>query len=162
LNEGTARLVVQMGKNRRALDQRIRVDRGDSLVLVFDRKDSGFVFRREMYYDSHLIRDLSKRYVDPQTPPGSPWVLSVLQNQRRPNEEKVQLMVTLEKREEKDATREDAIKMVRPKFVWYEVATRDKPTELLSGLRFYRLAGYPAPAYSLDLDSEPASAPRLY
>jgi hypothetical protein len=44
------------------------------------------------------------------------------------------------------------LQVVRPKFVWFNVSTRDAAGKLPpGGLRFYPLWDYPAPAYSIDL-----------
>jgi hypothetical protein len=63
----------------------------------------------------------------------------------------VQLMVTVEPVE----TRPDvqvSLRQLKPKLTWFSLAAKDKPDQPVSGVKFFPLPGYPAPAWRLEVD----------
>jgi hypothetical protein len=129
---------------------------GDALVLqLLPVRDSDqFVLRREQYAESYAVKELNKVLAQ-GTPEDTAWLVSMLQNQRSDFGRDVgplQIMTAIEKRDDPAATKNTALRVARPRFVWFNIATKDAPGKLASaGLRFYPLADYPAAAYSLDL-----------
>ena len=64
----------------------------------------------------------------------------------------LQIMTAIEKRNSAGIKPTTAVGVARPRFVWFNVGTKEAPDKLApGGLRFYPLPDYPAPAYSLDL-----------
>jgi hypothetical protein len=147
---------TEKASEKKAFEQRIRLEGGDALVLSLQPVPDGksFMFRREMYADAYSIKKLNK-VIAQQEPLDKAWLASVLQNQRTRETGRLvhplQIMTALEKRDDPAATSKTPLRVVRPQFVWFNVSIKDAPGVPVPGLRFYPLADYPAPAYSLDL-----------
>jgi hypothetical protein len=154
LGPGTYKIVLQANRLQKAIEQRVRVERGDSLILelVPSGDGKGFQFRRKNYVDSSTITKFNSLVVHRDLMDIG-WTFSVVQNQKIENRftrDAVQMMAVLERHEERPA-RNTAVQQLRPKHVWYEVTTEEDPAKPVPGLRFYPLADYPAPCYSLDI-----------
>jgi hypothetical protein len=156
LTEGRYTIGLQTNRiNKRALVQDIALVRGDSLILALKPGvDGKGLLRRAAYGDSHVVK-LSNLISQQKAPNDANWLVSVLQNQHFDNGTNVfplQIMTTIEKLDDAAAP-EKLLRMVRPQFVWFNVKSTEQPDKPVPGLRFYPLADYPAPAYSLDLPS---------
>src|SRR5262249_30277814 len=159
LAPGTYKIVLQANRIQKAVEQRVRVERGDSLILqlVPSGDGKGFQFRRNNYVDSATIHKFNALVVHRDLKDIA-WLFSVVQNQKIENavtREAVQLMSVLEKRDDKPLGPNTAVQQFRPRHVWYQVTTEENPKRLVPGLRFYALADYPAPCYSLDIAKGP-------
>jgi len=156
LTEGRYTIGLQTNRlNKRALVQDIALARGDSLILALKPGvDGKGLLRRAAFGESHTVQ-LSNLIGQQRSPNDATWLVSVLQNQHIDNGTNVfplQIMTTIEKLDDAAAP-EKLLRMVRPQFVWFNVASTEQPATPVAGLRFYPLADYPAPAYSLDLPS---------
>jgi hypothetical protein len=162
LEPGTYKIVLQANRVQKAFEQRVRVERGDSLILqlVPSPDGKGFQFRRKNYVDSSTIQKFNSLVVHRDLKDIS-WMFSVVQNQQIANKftrDAVQMMAVIEKRDDQPLARNVAVQQVRPRHVWYQVTTEENPDKMVPGLRFYPLADYPAPCYSLDIGSWPLNA----
>jgi Mg-chelatase subunit ChlD len=162
LGPGVYNITLNANRIQKAFDQRLRVGRGDSLVLrlVPSPDGTGFQFRRETYVDSRSIKNLNREFVRRDVRDTS-WLVSVVQNQEINNLKisgAAQMMAVIEKRDDKPIGPTGAAQSVRPQHVWYQVTTEEQPNKPVQGLRFYPLADYPAPCYSLDFAAWPEKA----
>jgi hypothetical protein len=153
---GTFMVSLQTNRlNTKAIEQRVRLEGGDALVLQLQPAGDGteFVLRREQYAESYGVKNLNKVLAHQE--PDKEWLVSVLQNQREETGRPVHplhVMTVIEKRDHPDATSATALGLARPRFVWFNIGTKDAPGKVpAGGLRFYPLADYPAAAYAIDL-----------
>lgn len=148
---GTYRVRI---RTNREYEQRIRLAAGDSLALRLVPVGKGIGFQRYVYAES-FVGGVGR---DPKMVKKDDWLMAVLQNQRKVSGplEGDQMMVTIE-RPGKVVDENTRIELQKPGFVWFEVPAPDKDNPV--NLRWYPLADYPAPAYSLDTSPWPRSAP---
>jgi hypothetical protein len=161
LEEGAYQVRMRTGK---VFEQRTRIGQGDALLLTLTRTADGLGFRRDPYADSQRIRNYRR---DAKKERQGAWLMAALQNQRRPEgltilpgqrlAEGVQIMTTLEK-DQGEINRKAALQLLKPGFVWFRVTPQGGRADAVPSLRFYPLAGYPAPAWSLDLAPWPRDA----
>jgi hypothetical protein len=156
LDAGTYNVALQTSLKRKGLEQQIRLDRGDSLLMELTEVGNEFRFVRRSFLDTHAELNLVAARAQPEgfrPPPGGPtgWHLGVVQNQRV-GKDGLQLMTTIEK-DLGPLKPLDQLRVARPRWAIFSVASSKEPGKPVSGLRFYSLAGYPAPAWSLDFES---------
>jgi hypothetical protein len=139
-------------------EQKLHLRPGDGMVLkLVPARGAGFQFEREVYADSD-VNDVSRRLARQSRQGKNEWVLAVWQNQNdRGNlrsADALQMLVTLEQGQ-MAVNREIPLRQEKPDLVWFRLATGDAPGHPRSGLRFFPLADYPAPAWRLEMDEWP-------
>jgi hypothetical protein len=159
-DELTARNYILKVRAGRALNQKVRVLPGDSLLLDLVADNGRLAFRRCLYAESMLVRRNRQLPLEhPVRVTGGDrkdWVVGVLQNE--PRSGGLQLMTTLEKDEGFAGSEQVRLQQFRPRLTWFEITgPGDKPAPRL---HVTTLHNYPAPAWGLDLpvwgrDKEP-------
>jgi Mg-chelatase subunit ChlD len=145
--------------NRKLLEQRIAVERGDDLVLNLRTSGEGFELRRDVYAKSSAVRNFNPPLAEKQ-PEGTTWLMAVLGSQKSGGSSAGRkLMVTVE-REDGPIEANKSVRQPRPSLIWFNVKSA-ADGEPVSGLRFHPLPHYPAPAWSLDLSEWPSGAAPL-
>jgi hypothetical protein len=141
---GAYKVIVQIDKFP---EQRIYVDSGDYLLINLTRDEGrgDLRFERVLYGDDF--------YKGRSPVEKSNWLLAVQQNVVR-KDGALEMLLTLENTRDR-APRNRTLQQVRPVGLWMELETAEiKPTPPL-GLRWGELAGYPAPAYAVDVAEWP-------
>lgn len=139
LDPSTYRLRVHAD---RRLSTDISIQRGDLLLVDLVPAARGFRFERSLFSRSAYPWKPAQDH--------SGWRLALLQNQVSKAGE-LQMLTTLEKRFDR---REDTLQMLKPRLTWIEV---QPPTEVPTpySQRWGYQAGYPAPAWSIDVPAWP-------
>lgn len=127
----------------------IRINRGDFLLLNLVPRANGFLFERDLYAESNARFG---RVVKKGEDASRQWVAAVMQNYQGAND--LRLMATIEST--KDRVFEGGtLQQIWPRLTLFEVAP---PTAKGAGplaLRYGTLAGYPAPAWDLNVAGWP-------
>jgi len=129
----------------RRLEKEIGIQAGDLLLVDLRSTQKGAVFQRGLYSSWEFPWKPSQERAG--------WRLAVLQSQALEGGG-MQMLWSLEKTPD---ARESVLEMLRPRRTWIEVATVGEGTTPFSQRWGYR-AGYPAPAWSLDVPAWPGSA----
>jgi hypothetical protein len=136
----------------RSVRQHVLLGRGESLLLDLVQDKAGRpALRRGLYGKSDFVS------ADVPKASASGWLLAAPQNLQLPGGSDLQILATLEK-DTKVADPRDEIKMVRPRWAWFEVPAPDGKGPA-PRLRVRSREGYPAPAWGLDLPRWPTGAP---
>jgi hypothetical protein len=128
----------------RVLQQDVNLKPGDFLLIKIRNDARGF--ERLAYGDDW--RKLRPQYDE------KGWALSLLQNQLRRPENRLDLMVAVESRRDQVRNERDTLEQLYPRQVWFDV----KPAggEAFDGtLRWTDLPGYPGPSLGLELTDWP-------
>jgi hypothetical protein len=137
----------------RRLQKDISLAGGDLLLVDLVPTERGLTFERGIY---SLADFPLKPHQEQQG-----WRMAVLQNQQLAGQA-VQMLVTLEKSTDR---RETILQRLRPRMTWIEVVpgadfvAREKANTCLARIpysqRWHYLAGYPAPAWGIDIPQWP-------
>jgi hypothetical protein len=139
-----------------ALRRTIALDRGDLLLLNLLPRGDRFVFERDLYAESYGRFGREVKKAEDQS---RQWLAAVLQNQHR-QDGSLQLMTTIEKTKDR-AFEGGTLQQVRPRLALFQVRPQGKEGAPLA-LRFGNLAGYPAPAWGLDVAGWPRGAAPVF
>jgi hypothetical protein len=141
------------------LQQFINLRRGEGLVLNLVPTSNGqFGFNLEPYTESAYFKEGLGVPPKKQSPRGprdevrNDLLLAVVQNREGWSEgisKGLRLTTVLENLKQPESNR--VLEQQRPDFTWFEVADASNKDRPISGLRFYPLAHYQAPVYSLEL-----------
>jgi Mg-chelatase subunit ChlD len=126
--------------------QEISLARGDFLLTTLTRSGDRLGFRRALFAD-----DYPGRFAVQQ----DDWQLAVLQNGLLPSGS-LQMLAVLENTADRDASPDGTLKLVKPKFAWFEVRPREEGPRL--SLRWGNLERYPAYAAGLEVPEWPTGA----
>jgi hypothetical protein len=150
--------------------QRILIDPGDSLLLEADQGRGGLAFCRSVY--AEMYQQSKRGYARLSTERPGGWVLAALENKQTRGDDKLQVLLTLERQQRRPAGRNEQIGVVRPRWAWFETPA-PKGEDFSPRLHVFSQANYPAPAWDLRLpfwplqkkepgDGAPASTVRAW
>jgi hypothetical protein len=140
-----------------ALEKRLRLDRGDALLLdLVGGERRAPTFRRALYAESGVLKQNKFFVLQAENRPEG-WLLAVLQNQQQRNDDRLHLLATLEKEPDAGDDPRTAIQQLRPRWAWFEVPAPPKGPKL-KPLRVQFRPNYPAPAWAIEVQDWPTQA----
>jgi serine/threonine protein kinase len=129
---------------RKELRQKVVIRRGDRLRLTLEEKGDGFVVQRDPVQNAFPGKPFTKAEA-------KAWLLTVLQNQRRVNEDALQLTVTAEHLAERVFGGDGTLGQITPSLILFQVRPKGDAKARPPFLHYYPLTDYTAPAWGLDI-----------
>jgi hypothetical protein len=153
LNPGAYKLRLA---GKQPLTQTVAVNRGDMLLLEAANNPAGkLAMQRVVYSESDFptapSKENSVKDAFKDGPAREPWRFAILQNQLF-KDQSVQMLATLEKQAD---PAEVTLRLPKPVKAWLEVSAPQEGGKPFVSRWSYQ-AGYPAPAYSLDVPLWPS------
>jgi hypothetical protein len=132
------------GPSSQTRSQEINLRDGESLIVTLRRKEGQVLYERALFSEE-ARRSIDDRLL-PQRRTGKDWAADVLQNKADLGHRELTQLVTLEDQAGR-AGGAQPIEHRVPTFVWLDLKGADGKPPL--GLRWYRDARYPAPAFEV-------------
>jgi hypothetical protein len=147
LEPGAYRVIVNIVNTDKVsfLERRIFVANGDYLLASVTRDSlDRFDFERVLYGNDYGWKPRREQ---------DGWLLSALQNQLKPDDRSLEMLVTLENSKDR-APKDGTLRQIKPRGVWLEV--KPEGTDTPVAVRWREVVGYPAPAWGLRISDWPA------